>query len=520
MPENKKKTSGEDNASTSKSSSKSSSKIFERVNKMWGLLNQIKEDAGAVDDFAKVIENSKKLAEDLKAKESEVQGLQQERDVVVVEKNLMWKEFAEQQLEYSNQLKAADERNRNVDRLQVELEDARQEAKRLGAENKTLTSDLAKNKSTLQKCRESLKITQAQRTDLELRYSMADNELTTLQDLLGEGQLEEFDMDALAESLTAFAARCHKTVLGCFQGLNVPPASLPSPTGDIERLPLSLSMSTSAKLMRCALAEFVLSKALVDHIFTDIYFPGHVGRQETLSTILGELEELDPRRGAAARCQLLLVFEAGEEQHSMAVEFAKEDIFKVLRPFLPVGPIRDEFEQNIEAILKEAIAIWESMQRSKNRITAELSVDSEYLERDDCYPEYGELTVPPNTISPGHSDVKDTALVPLRPQFSTNRDILLPTVALWRPQEATVNAIVELELESSRKRSPGQTSGLRRQVAKRRQSIDYAARPASATGLPSLPATPSVGNKQNVARTNMAASQLPATHAKSGPASQ
>ncbi|KAK3384651.1 hypothetical protein B0T24DRAFT_674396 [Lasiosphaeria ovina] len=518
MSENKKKTSGEDNASTSKSSSKGSSKIFERVNKMWGLLNQIKEDAGAVDDFAKVIENSKKLAESLKAKESEVQGLQKERDAVIVKKDIMWEEFAAQQLEYSNRLKAADEMKRDVDRLRVELEDARQEAKRLGAENKTLTSDLAKDKSTLQKCRENLKTTQAQRKDLEIRHSMADNELTTLKDLLGEDQLEEFDMDALTERLAAFAARCHETVLGCFQGLNVPPASLPSTAGYIESLPLSSSMSTSAKLMRCALAEYVLSKALVEHIFTDIYFPGDVGRQEAVSTVLEELEALNPCRGVVVRCQLLSVFKAGEEQHSMAVEFAKEDIFKVLSPFLPVGPIRDDFEQKIEMILREAIVVWESPQRSKNRITAELSVDSEYLERDDCYPEYGEVNVPPNAVSPGHSDGKDTALVPLRPQFSTNQDILLPAVVLWRNQGATVNAMVELE--SARQRSPGQTSGLGRQHTKRRQSINHAARPASATGLPSLPATLPVGNKQIVARTNIAASQLPAARAKSGPASQ
>jgi hypothetical protein len=242
--------------------------------------------------------------------------------------------------------------------------------------------------------------------------------------------------------------------------------------------------------MRCALAEFTISKALVDHIFLDMYCPLDAELQRAISYILATLEE-DTRRERLVRCQLLAVFKGNVETFSRAFTLAQLDIHAMLDPLLPAGSIRDKFHGQVDELLKEAIAIWEPLQTSKDRVSAELSLGLEELGPEDRYGNYD--TTSDASIAQDCLSIQEEPIVPLFPQIRMGDKILYPAMALWSNQAAVAEAI-------RFGRALGQSKPAHASL-RRRMSVTPAARVLSSPspGSPPLPIRSS-GDKQPSSR--------------------
>lgn len=229
------------------------------------------------------------------------------------------------------------------------------------------------------------------------------------------------------------------------------------------KLPLPSSMDKSARLMRCAAAEFVISSALVNHVFTDIYLPETAGAQNAISTTL---QLMAPRRESIVRCQLLAEFEATDETTSRIVEIATNEVCSTLNHLLPVGRARDDLQQMVRELFNCAVSMWRPLQKSKDRVIVEFLESLDDLERGDRHVDYDEGSLTGNTGQPKNQNGQ--AVLPLFPQISVKDIMLIPGIALWSDQAAFIEARMEMDRLSFGRAAGPQTS--RPPVTRRRMS--------------------------------------------------
>ncbi|KAK3381721.1 hypothetical protein B0H63DRAFT_524405 [Podospora didyma] len=516
MSDNKKKGAAGDNAPSGKSTSKGASKIFEALNKLCGVVKELKDDTGAVEEFSELVDSQKKLSADLKAKEDELQGLRTEKDIAIAElkeeneslknaKEVLWKEFFKKQSEFGNNLALAKVEKKEFNQLQSTLQVTAKMKTRLEAENKKLQKELSQETKALMKTCSLLKDTENERDRLKHQHAIAQQDLDGLKNLLKEDRLEDFNPESLGNSLEEFAKKCHATVFKSFKAIDVPPASLPALHGYLASLPISSSTSNPAQLMRCAAAEAVFSKALVDHIFVDIYL-GVPSLQHAISATLDVLQSKSERRERLARSLLLAEFGPDQGKPQYAVKSAKEDCNKVLDPLIPAGPIRDAFYKSLDTLLNEAVELWEPVQRSKQRVSVELDLSLDLGinidEEEDSFPEYGAI----KTREGGGGGERNRPVLLLRPQICMGQEILLPAVALWSNQAALVEAKDEAAAIAAARNSRPRASVA---IPRRRPSVNssHAASPRP-TSTPSSPSPLSIPPAQK---------QQQQQHRQSGP---
>ena len=229
----------------------------------------------------------------------------------------------------------------------------------------------------------------------------------------------------------------------------------------VDSIPLPWSMSKEAKLMRCAFAEHVFAKALVDHVFVDISSIHAPVLQQAASTILGFLNGRDAQREAIVRSQLLAVLSDDDSDMECAIHFAFQYVRDTLDAVVPPGDARDRVDVMMAGLLREAASLWMPFRRSRYRISAELNVHWRQLVRaDDCYRDYGDPELGRHTYE---------IVVPLFPQIVMGQNILVNPRVLWSDQGAVVSAREELEKAMDRRRHKDEDFPI--QQPRRRNSI-------------------------------------------------
>lgn len=103
------------------------------------------------------------------------------------------------------------------------------------------------------------------------------------------------------------------------------------------------------------MAEFVVSKAMVEHVFVDVYSSKPHPWIRAVSTVLASLECQSPDREALIRCQLLADNELDDDTRDQVVLNAANQVVETLRPMLPTSFLRDEFANTLQALFREAM---------------------------------------------------------------------------------------------------------------------------------------------------------------------
>ncbi|KAK1828502.1 hypothetical protein QBC39DRAFT_150612 [Podospora conica] len=459
----KKKGSGADSGSSPKHSKVS--KIFEGLNKICCIAKELRDDTLGIDEFEKMLDNQKKLAEQLKAKDAQIANLTAEVESLKTAKLLLWEEFREQYQELNTELDDLRDVKLDLEETRTKLEEAEKAASAAKSDCKKFRLGVEKAAEIKKVAEEQLKSTQAALEDLQLRSTGVEVKYRELTEFVGEDQLHDRNVIELEEALEEFAAKCHDKIVIAFQALPMPPGPLPTRANPhtvavLDSIPLPWSTSKESKLMRCALAEHVFAKALVDHIFVDISARHGPGLQQAVSTILGFLDGKDSRREAIVRSQLLAEL-ADDDNGEHDITSALEYITDTLDQLVPPGTADESVYPMLEGLLREAAALWSPFRRSRYRISAELDVHWRHLVRtDDCYPIYGD---------PGPVGHPSEVVVPLFPQIVKRQDILVNPRVLWSDQRAVVEA--REEIQKARDRSGPKDDGIAIQQPRRRNSI-------------------------------------------------
>ncbi|KAK3347162.1 hypothetical protein B0T25DRAFT_295904 [Lasiosphaeria hispida] len=300
------------------------------------------------------------------------------------------------------------------------------------------------------------------------------------------------------------ADECHNLAFEFFRAVGEPPvcvsgdsialiarliseqASLPSAVASLKNMPLSLSMSGPAEVMRCAVAEFIIGKALTDHIFVDMYFR-KPDLRHAVSTMLDYLEARDSyaeaedshaqsgylRREPMVRIQLLAEAETDNEARLRVINSAKRDVCDSLDHLLPSSFTRDVFHGRLEELLAQAMDLWGPLQRSKFRASAEFAVTAQLDRQDDFYTEFG---------GPVEGEQAEPIIL-LFPQISIANEIICSAKALWSDQAIVVAA--KEELEKARNHGKMKKQEPPKKLMKRRLSVRQREIPVPSPGVSS-----------------------------------
>ncbi|KAK0644023.1 hypothetical protein B0T16DRAFT_460109 [Cercophora newfieldiana] len=426
MSDNKKRG---DNAASAKSGSKASS-IFDLLNQLCGITKKLKEETRGIEEFAEILDHQRKLTSDLQAKEDEVCELRKEKSV-------LWREFEAKHAEHRALLAPLKSKEAELSLTQSKLKESEAEVARLKTENRRLQQMSTKQTKFAKECAEAKEASESKLRVLEVRHADVERRYDSLKGFLRQDTLENWDLDELEDALVEFAERFHETLFASLQSLDRDFVGIPSPD-NIPIASLLLTTGKSARLLRSAAVEWTVSKAMVEYIFVDVYSSKPRGWTTALSTVLKECR--DPDREALIRCQLLADNDTDDNTRDRVVQNALDSVAAALGQTLPAGSPRDGFTHTLEMLFREAMALWEPLQRSKRRASADFVLERRYLDRgEDYYGEYGAS----KASHPGSS----TPRLPLFPQISVGDTILLPAKALWSDQEAVAAAEAELERE-------------------------------------------------------------------------
>ncbi|KAK0751435.1 hypothetical protein B0T18DRAFT_387562 [Schizothecium vesticola] len=470
----KKKGVGADSGSSPKHSKVS--KIFDSLNKICCIAKELKDDALGVDELERLLDNQKKLSEQLKAKDAQIADLTAEVESLKTAKSLLWEEFQERYQDLSTELDGLRDVKTDLEETRIKLEEAEESALAAKNENKMLRLGVEKTAEHKKMADEQLKSTLEELENLRLRSAGVEVKYRELTGLIGEDQLQDRNAIVLRTILTefsedeleGFAAMCHEKILTALLAIPIPtpmtppleiprtashamvPAMQPPPVAraSLDSIPLPWSTSKEAKLMRCAFAEHVFAKALVDHVFVDIPTRHAPVLQQAARTILGFLEGKDAQREAIVRSQLLAVLSYDSDDDSdmeYAIHVAFEYVRDTLDAVVPPGDARSSVYVMLAGLLRQAASMWMSFRRSRYRISAELDVHWRRLVRaDDCYRDYGDPELGRHTYE---------VIVPLFPQIVMGQNILVNPRVLWSDQGAVVSAREELK-EATDRRGP------------------------------------------------------------------
>ncbi|KAK0708555.1 hypothetical protein B0H67DRAFT_686606 [Lasiosphaeris hirsuta] len=519
MSDNKKRGNTGDGESSTKSTAKCS-RVFDTLSKICGLAKELREDVVAVEDFERLLDNQKRLKADLKTKEAEIQNLRTTKDDEIAnlrdeikrletDKAVLWKEFSAKQKELEDQLGEFEDTRHALRETKDQLQKVKEEARLAKAEKKQLSSALAKESNLLKKKHKELEGSKAKHNEWKLGCTVVEGKLRRLEDFVRVKELEECDIGRFGE-FEGLADECHALAFEFFRAVEETPASLPSAIAGLTKMPLSLSTSAPAQVMRCAVAEYVIGRALTDHIFVDMYFRDP-NLQHAVSTMLSYLETRDgyPEAGdghaqsgyigreSIVRLQLLSESNTGDDARLQAISSAKRDVCKALDSLLPSSITRDVFHSKLEEILERAIELWAPLQRSTFRVSAEFGLTAQLDRKYDFHSDFGPLV----------GGEKSEPILPLFPQIGIRDEVIYGAKALWSDQTAVVAAKEEMEKAINHDRMKGHEA--QKKIMKRRLSV-RAEIPVTNPGASSGQGRPAEGKQGLIGHKKGQQSQSPA----------
>lgn len=202
-----------DSTSSAKSSSKVS-KVFDALNKICGIAKELKDDALAVEEFTKLLENQKRLEAELKSRETQIRELRKEKDQAVAclraeiqtltdAKNVLWNEFHAEYGKHKDQLSTLQKTGNELRQAKALLQDKTEEADRYRAENKKLRAELKKLVEQLKREEELLAANENTHKDLELRHAGTVAKYEELRDLVRIDKLWDHNAEKVSVFLSA-----------------------------------------------------------------------------------------------------------------------------------------------------------------------------------------------------------------------------------------------------------------------------------------------------------------------------
>jgi len=185
----KKKGAAADSVSSPKHSKVS--KIFESLNKICCIAKELKDDALGVDELEGLLDNQKKLAEQLKAKDAQIADLTTEVKSLKTAKSLLWEEFHEQYQDLSAELDELRDVKRDLEETRTKLKEAEEAASAAKNENKKLRLGMEKMAEHKKMADEQLNSTAEELENLRLRSTGVEFKYRELTGIIGEDQLQD-----------------------------------------------------------------------------------------------------------------------------------------------------------------------------------------------------------------------------------------------------------------------------------------------------------------------------------------
>lgn len=120
--------------------------------------------------------------------------------------------------------------------------------------------------------------------------------------------------------------------------------------------------------MRMVAALAILSRALESYIFQPLYISQG---NDPLTELLAEVNEEDPAQEMHVRAVLLNILPDRQKENGEArVKKAMGKVFGALRYFVPADK-RDSFEPELRKVCREALQVWQPLQRLQERVVAD-----------------------------------------------------------------------------------------------------------------------------------------------------
>jgi chromosome segregation ATPase len=172
-------------------------KVFDSLNKICCIAKELKDDALGVDELERLLDNQKKLVEQLKAKDAQIADLTTEVESLKTAKSLLWEEFHEQYQELTAELDDLRDVKTDLEETRTKLKEAEEAASAAKNENKKLRLGAEKTAEHKRMADEQLKSTEEELENLRLRSTGVEFKYRELTGVVGDDQLQERNAIAL-----------------------------------------------------------------------------------------------------------------------------------------------------------------------------------------------------------------------------------------------------------------------------------------------------------------------------------
>lgn len=232
-------------------------------------------------------------------------------------------------------------------------------------------------------------------------------------------------------------------------------------SGFIRAAPKKILLSNSivAQCLRMATAEKIIADKLCTHIFKEYYLPESSPSRAVIDDVLTRLNDGNSFKEAIFRLQLLAAYESDEQDYIVSlVESTTKEIVKLLNPLLFTSAAREGFQSALRELLKEAVQLWSSAQRSASKWRVlndpELRGFNGIQEQDWGLNEEYDQAVELTGDQIMHRDERDP-VISLFPQLSVSGSVVYKGCVLWSDQNTVVAANIEFGQLNSRHSAPG-----------------------------------------------------------------
>ncbi|KAK7426726.1 hypothetical protein QQZ08_006762 [Neonectria magnoliae] len=353
-----------------------------RLQKLYSDFDELRKDGAGIqayDDVCSQLAQAKKelqeQREEMSKLQSHVAELKRDKESVVrtfqdrfktwdAEETRHTKDFEELQMlrtTTKKDQKAAKDAAQKSSQLQKELDDHKNRVNELLHDKSTLQDSLdmksihlRKKRDELQKCRDTLE---------ELRADLG---------------LLPLDPKATRDHFGRLAGKLHDLVWSHFNRTIPNSGALLDVTSTaLSRIPQVPSETKVAQCIRCALVEAVIAQELSVSIFQDVYLVDDA-TQARLSGLFQALEWLDqthPLPATIIRCQIAKISDGSRKVKEVPGQ-AAEAVRSVLGPWLRDDLAQEDlFIEALQDIFSEALQLWQSLQRTRQRAQAVVDLD-------------------------------------------------------------------------------------------------------------------------------------------------
>ncbi|KAK5659978.1 hypothetical protein OQA88_13443 [Cercophora sp. LCS_1] len=419
------------------------SRLIKAANDFGNLL----QDAGGLQNLASLIKERDTLQEGLEQKEVEIERLRNEMrqtehrhgeemsklkqekmkiesaiEVMITEIGVRYKKWDKETGNCANQ--AAE-----LARLKSDLDRAQEKVTVLSSDNGTLRGEKEQLEGEFGEAQDSLKklSSKLQRRELKVKETQSDlakcrDVLKELEDNLGIIPLNGTQTEKSFEELSTRVHQLAKRFLS---------SPLPPPIVTC--------------LMRVALGEALIAQVLCTNIFRDFDDSRHVVGVDLdkLTGIINLMAQTHPSQAVIIRCQVAKICSDSINVATVAGK-AAERVADILAGWL--GPKKQSFLTQLEALFSDALKLWRPLQRSPKRITARADLSGEFWFWDeDKRSAYDQVdNGPSENEGERMTSTIDGPLVVLFPQIvADGEDPLFQGCALFHTQHAVMAAARE-----------------------------------------------------------------------------